>query len=136
MAIFAVSDADLDIGIDYAYKRFGCTIMRRNLLKVSDRFILYRQTQGLSFGKALRETLNFFKLNGDRREWYKAALGKMFSLRAHPMHKGRARKKPIKSVPVPGAIPTVLEGSQFAFGIARENPKYSRERINEIEPQA
>lgn len=126
MSFFAITDAELDLGIDHAFKKFGCTIRRTNLRKVGDRLLMLRQTEGLAFPVALRTTLNYFALTGERRKWYKTALGKMFSSRAKPMHKGRTKKLP-EPVPVPARIPTVREGDQYAFALMRQNPRTIQE---------
>ena len=92
MSLQYVTGPELDLGISFAFENFGCTIMRRNLEMVANRLVFNRDMHGLSFPDALRKTLNEYKITDERREWYKAALGKLFGSRNKYMHKGRIPK--------------------------------------------
>jgi hypothetical protein len=89
MSFVAITDAELNLGIEYAQQRFRQTVSRDNLFKIAEYLLTLRQTEHLSIGEAFTPTFDFFNLEGERREMYKAILGKMFSSRAKRMHKGR-----------------------------------------------
>jgi hypothetical protein len=93
MTLPYVTGAELDLGISHAFQEYGCTIMRRNLEMVANRLVYNRDINKMSFPDALRATLNEYKLTCERREWYKAALGKLFSGRNRLMHKGKVPKR-------------------------------------------
>lgn len=103
MSYVAVEDAEVDLGVKYAREKLHCHVTRRNLYKIGDRFLMIRYLDRLSFGEALRATMDYFKLKDERRERYKAVLGKMFGSRNKRKPKKvtrrpkAARSRPIKA---------------------------------------
>lgn len=93
MSFFAINDAELDLGIEYARTRFNLALERDYLRSVADHLLMLRQTEHLEFPDALRAALDHFKLSGRGRERAKAVIGKMFNSRSNPMHKGKRPKK-------------------------------------------
>jgi len=120
MSFAYAREDELERGINYAFEKFGCTIMRTSMRRIADRFQELRHIDKLSFSDAMTKVMDERGYTGDVRTWYKAALGKTFNVRALKMHKGKTKlnRKP-KPQPVQTAsrIPTVLEGNQFAFSL-------------------
>ncbi len=115
MTLQYVTSDELALGTNLVLERFGCIVTRRNLEMIGNRLVYNRDMNNMSFPDALRKTLDEYKFTGERRIWYKAALGKMFGSRNKHMHKGkvpkrtRARKGPPREVDKNG---------QFSLGLS------------------